>query len=101
MVGQLQHLEDLAQRPNLILQISPYELGEGRPLSHPVALLTLPNRTMLGYTETLQRGYLERDAEAVAAWAGDYDRLQVEALPQAASLALIRAVRKEFENHET
>ncbi|MET9613491.1 helix-turn-helix domain-containing protein [Kitasatospora indigofera] len=101
MVGQLQHLEDLAQRPNVILQISPYELGEERPLSHPVNLLTLPNRTMLGYTETLQRGYLERDVEAVARWAGDYDRLQVEALPQAASLALIRTVRKEFENHAT
>ena len=101
MVGQLEHLEALAQRPNVILQISPYELGEGRPLSHPVNLLTLPNRTMLGYTETLQRGYLERDADAVATWAADYDRLQVEALPQAASLALIRAIRKAFENRAT
>ncbi|MCX5213055.1 DUF5753 domain-containing protein [Kitasatospora sp. NBC_00240] len=101
MLGQLQHLEDLAQQPNLMLQISPYELGEGRPLSHPVNLLTLPNRTMLGYTETLQRGYLERDAETVATWAGNYDRLQVEALPQAASLALVRAVRKDCENHAT
>ncbi|GAA1969766.1 helix-turn-helix domain-containing protein [Kitasatospora viridis] len=96
MIKQLTHLEELAQRPNLILQVAPFTLAEDRPLSHSVTLLTLPNRTMVGYTESLHRGYLERDADTVAGWAGKYDRLQVDALNRADSLAMIREARKEL-----
>ncbi|MDY0815680.1 helix-turn-helix transcriptional regulator, partial [Kitasatospora purpeofusca] len=99
MAQQLTYLMELAARPNVVLQIAPYGLGEERPLSHAVTLLTLPNRAMVGYTETLQRGYLEQDAEAVAAWARKYDRLQVDALPRADSLTMIHEVRKELERH--
>ncbi|GAA2134805.1 helix-turn-helix transcriptional regulator [Kitasatospora kazusensis] len=99
MTKQLSHLERLSERPNVLLQVAPYRLAEDRPLSHAVTLLTLPNRTMVGYTETLQRGYLEQDAETVAGWAGKYDRLQVDALSRADSLAVIREVRKELETH--
>ncbi|MFD8784583.1 DUF5753 domain-containing protein [Kitasatospora sp. NPDC059599] len=97
MAGQLAHLEHLASEPNLTIQVTPIDLGENRPFAHPVTILTLPNRSLLGYSETHQRGLLERDAETLSGWAREYDRLQVEALPLAASLELIRAVRKEFE----
>ncbi len=99
MAQQLAYLTELSTRPNVVLQIAPYGLGEERPLSHAVTLLTLPNRAMVGYTETLQRGYLEQDAEAVAGWARKYDRLQVDALPRADSLAMIHEVRKELDCH--
>ncbi|MFF7634475.1 helix-turn-helix transcriptional regulator [Kitasatospora sp. NPDC008050] len=99
MVTQLGHLEALTDRTNVVIQIAPYQLAEHRPLSHPVTLLTLPNRSMVGYTETLQRGYLEQDAETVAKWAGRYDRLQVDAMTRTESLAMIREVRKELEHH--
>ncbi|MFJ4191031.1 Scr1 family TA system antitoxin-like transcriptional regulator [Kitasatospora sp. NPDC089509] len=46
---QLRHLEELAARPHFILQVAPYTLGELRPFSHSVTLLTLPTRTMVGY----------------------------------------------------
>ncbi|MGV9270831.1 DUF5753 domain-containing protein [Kitasatospora sp. NPDC003701] len=98
MAEQLRHLETLSERPTIVLQVAPLELGEDRPLNYPLVLLTLPDRRVMGYTETLQRGYLERDAETVAGWVGSYDRLQVEALSQAASLAFIRKVRKDFED---
>ncbi|GAA2809923.1 helix-turn-helix transcriptional regulator [Kitasatospora sp. CM 4170] len=98
MAAQLRHLELLTSKPNMTIQVAPIRLGEHRPFAHPVTLLTMPNRTMLGYTESHQRGFLERDPETVASWARDYDRLQVEALPLAASLELIRIVRKEFES---
>lgn len=99
MTRQLKHLEELAQRPNVILQVAPYSLAEDHPFAHAVVLLTMPTRTLLGYTETMKRGYLERDAETVTTWAKDYDRLQVEALSRAASLAAIRKARKELESH--
>ncbi|MFD0273512.1 Scr1 family TA system antitoxin-like transcriptional regulator [Kitasatospora sp. NPDC127111] len=99
MIEQLLHLEAMAARPTVVLQIAPLDLGEDRPLNYPLALLTLPDRRTIGYTETLQRGYLERDAETVGRWVSSYDRLQVEALSQRASLAFIRRVRKDFEDH--
>ncbi|MEU1424795.1 helix-turn-helix transcriptional regulator [Kitasatospora sp. NPDC005751] len=100
MVRQLSRLEQLSVRPNVVVQVAPYALAEDRPLSHSVTLLILPNRTIVGYTETLQRGYLEQGAETVVTWAGQYDRLQVDALPRADSLAMIRGVRRELERHE-
>ncbi|MFJ4092613.1 helix-turn-helix domain-containing protein [Kitasatospora sp. NPDC089913] len=99
MIEQLLHLEALAEKPTNVLQVAPLELGEDRPLNYPLALLTLPDRRVIGYTETLQRGYLERDAETVAGWVSSYDRLQVESLSRGASLAFIRKVRKDFEDH--
>ncbi|MFF3114717.1 helix-turn-helix domain-containing protein [Kitasatospora sp. NPDC057904] len=98
MAGQLAHLERLAGQANTTIQVAPISLGEDRPFAHPVTLLTMPNRSLLGYSETHQRGFLERNPEILSGWAKDYDRLQVEALPLAASLELIRAVRKEFES---
>ncbi|MGE7436106.1 helix-turn-helix domain-containing protein [Kitasatospora sp. NPDC001175] len=96
MDGQLERLELLSRRPNVIIQIAPFKLGERRPFVMPVTLLTLRDVTVLGYTETLQRGYLERDIQSVMAWRRNYDRLQVEALSQADSVAMIREVRKEL-----
>ncbi len=98
MATQLSHLESLGERPNVIIQVAPYRLAENRPLSHPVTLLTLPNRALVGYTETLQRGYLEQDIETVARWVDRYDRLQVDALSQPDSLAMIREARKELDH---
>ncbi|MFF1791097.1 helix-turn-helix domain-containing protein [Kitasatospora sp. NPDC058243] len=98
MVSQLAHLEELAGLPNMTIQVAPLGLGEHRPFAHPVTLLTMPNRSLLGYSESHLRGHLERDAETLAGWAREYDRLQAEALPLAPSLELIRAVRKELES---
>ncbi|MDH6705837.1 hypothetical protein P3T27_002559 [Kitasatospora sp. MAA19] len=53
---------------------------------------------LVGYTETLQRGYLEQDAETVARWVDRYDRLQVNALSQPDSSAMIREARKELDH---
>ncbi|MGW2541758.1 DUF5753 domain-containing protein [Kitasatospora sp. NPDC001574] len=99
MAQQLLSLEKLAELPNVTIQVAPLELGEDRPFAHTVTLLTMPNGKPLGYTESHKTGYLERDVQILSSWARDYDRLQVEALPRAGSLELIRAVRKEFESH--
>ncbi|MFD8701845.1 Scr1 family TA system antitoxin-like transcriptional regulator [Kitasatospora sp. NPDC059648] len=40
MVEQLQHLEELAARPQMVVQVSPFSLGEDRPLAHPTTLLS-------------------------------------------------------------
>ncbi|MGK4583608.1 Scr1 family TA system antitoxin-like transcriptional regulator [Kitasatospora sp. HPMI-4] len=98
MAAQLAHLEQLARRPRTIIQVAPFGLGERIPFTMPLILLGLPDHTQVGYTETLQRGYLERDPAQVTEWVDDYDRLQVAALSQAASVDLIRAARKDILN---
>ncbi|WP_063771582.1 helix-turn-helix domain-containing protein [Streptacidiphilus albus] len=96
MVHQLAKLESVAEQPRRIIQVAPYELGERCPFVLPVWLLTMPDRTVLGYTESHQRGFLERESDSVAAWEREYDWLQVDALSQANSLAMIQEVRKEL-----
>ncbi|GHF82033.1 hypothetical protein GCM10018790_69680 [Kitasatospora xanthocidica] len=97
MVEQLLHLEQLAARPHVVIQVAPFTLGESRVFSHPVTLLTMPNRKVLAYGETEQRGYLDHDSRSVAELTRGYDRLAVEAHGQAESLAFIRAVRRDLE----
>lgn len=92
---QLKHIEELAARPNYVVQVAPYELGASRPFMRSMSLLHLGDGTSLGYTETHQRGYLESDRATVSAWAREYDLLQVEALSQVASLALIGTARRD------
>ncbi|MFE5588331.1 Scr1 family TA system antitoxin-like transcriptional regulator, partial [Kitasatospora sp. NPDC056531] len=97
MVEQLLHLEQLSTRPNVVIQVAPFALGENRPFTHVAHLLTMPNRKVLAYGETEQRGYIDRDIKSVATLANSYDRLAIEALGRAESLAFIRAVRRDLE----
>ncbi|MFJ9950017.1 helix-turn-helix transcriptional regulator [Kitasatospora sp. NPDC091207] len=96
MCGQLDHLEALAARPNVTIQVAPFSLGENLPFTMPVVLLDLPDHSVVGYAESQARGYLERTRATVTGWEREYDQLVVEALPKAASLALIRKARKEL-----
>ncbi|MFJ2189635.1 Scr1 family TA system antitoxin-like transcriptional regulator [Kitasatospora sp. NPDC087861] len=98
MVEQLQRLEELAAHPQFVIQVSPFSLGADRPFAHPITLLTMPNRTSVGYGEIQGRGFLQRDPDPLAEWAGEYDQLQVEALSRAASREFIRQVRRGFEH---
>ncbi|MFF0413564.1 Scr1 family TA system antitoxin-like transcriptional regulator [Kitasatospora sp. NPDC004745] len=97
MVEQLLHLERLADRSNIVIQVAPHELGERLPFTRMIHLLTMPSRKVLAYGETEQRGYIDRDLQSVAAVTKGYDRLGVESMNQADSLAMIRMVRRDLE----
>ncbi|GAB7188889.1 helix-turn-helix transcriptional regulator [Kitasatospora sp. Ki12] len=90
MARQLAHLEDLASRPNITIQVAPFSLAEELPFTMVVTLLTMTDRTLLAYSECQLRGFLARDAETAQAWERDFRQLQVEALSKAASLEKIR-----------
>ncbi|WP_406193551.1 helix-turn-helix transcriptional regulator [Kitasatospora sp. NBC_01560] len=90
MRRQLRHLEDLAARPNLTVQIAPYSLAEELPFTMVVTLLTMADRSLLAYSECQLRGFLARQSDTARALDRDYDQLTVEALPKAASLEMIR-----------
>ncbi|MFF3114650.1 Scr1 family TA system antitoxin-like transcriptional regulator [Kitasatospora sp. NPDC057904] len=97
MKAQLAYLETLYAARHMIIQVAPFALAEERPFALPMVLLTLSDRSLLGYSESEGRSHLERDTERLATWRKHYDRLQVGALAETATLEWIRAARKELE----
>ncbi|MFJ7422419.1 Scr1 family TA system antitoxin-like transcriptional regulator [Streptomyces uncialis] len=98
MIEQLDHLTEQARSPRVTLQLVPFTLGHLRPLLLPVVLLTMRDRSVIGYTESASRGYLERDDDLIRTWEWAYDQLQAGALSPAASLELIDDIRKELQD---
>ncbi|MGA5007780.1 helix-turn-helix domain-containing protein [Streptomyces koyangensis] len=94
MEVQLQRLEEVAARPNWVLQVSPFDIGARRSFNLPVNLLTLADRSVVAYAESQAQGYVERETGAVVPMLTAYHQLQAEALSQAASVALINQLRK-------
>ncbi|GAA2373938.1 helix-turn-helix transcriptional regulator [Streptomyces carpaticus] len=94
MDAQLVRLIEFAELPNTVLQIAPFNMGERRPFDLPVYILTRQDRALMSYAESSHRGHLERESTFVLPTLTAYHQLQAEALPQAASVALINQVRK-------
>ncbi|GAA1961160.1 helix-turn-helix domain-containing protein [Kitasatospora viridis] len=97
MSSQFRYLEDVAVLPKVTLQVAPFSMGARRPFAAPVILLTLADRSLVGCTESQAESYLSHGTDMVASWARDYDRLQVGALSDVESLAMIRAARKDLD----
>lgn len=83
-----------AERPNTVFQVAPFSMGARRPFSLPITVLTMPDRSIMSYAESAQRGHLERDTRSVLPMLTAYHQLQAEALSQAASVAMISQLRK-------
>ncbi|MCX5396265.1 helix-turn-helix transcriptional regulator [Streptomyces sp. NBC_00102] len=94
MDGQLARLIEFAALPNTVLQIVPFSMGDRRPLSLPLYILTMENRSLMSYAESALRGRLERESGSVVPLLTAYHQLQAEALSQAASVAMIEQLRK-------
>ncbi|MEV7104943.1 helix-turn-helix domain-containing protein [Streptomyces atroolivaceus] len=94
MDGQLARLVEFARLPNTVLQIAPFSMGDRRPLSLPLYILTMENRALVSYAESAQRGRLERETSSVVPLLTAYHQLQAEALSQAESVAMIKQLRK-------
>lgn len=94
MDDQLARLVEFAALPNTVLQIALFDMGDRRPLSLPLYVLTMQNRSLVSYAESAQRGRLERESTSVVPLLTAYHQLQAEALSQAASVAMIEQLRK-------
>lgn len=94
MKAQYDHLIDFAELPNTMLQVVPFDLGERRPFDLPVTILTLVDRSLMSYAESSQQGYVERETTAVQPLLSEYHRLQAVAPSQAASVDIVKQLRK-------
>ncbi|WP_330330857.1 helix-turn-helix transcriptional regulator [Streptomyces sp. NBC_00536] len=94
MAAQLERLKEFAARPNTVLQVAPFSMGKRRSIGLPVVLLTLPDRSVVGYAESWFRGWVDRESTTVLPVLTAFHQLQAEALSQAESVALIDDLRK-------
>ncbi|MFI1099820.1 helix-turn-helix transcriptional regulator [Streptomyces melanogenes] len=94
MDAQFARLVEFAELPNTVLQVATFDMGVRRPLSLPVTILTMSNRSIMSYAESAQRGHLERETAFVLPMLTAYHQLQAEAASQAASVAMIERLRK-------
>ncbi|WP_405501749.1 Scr1 family TA system antitoxin-like transcriptional regulator [Streptomyces niveus] len=94
MDAQLRRLVEFAELPNTVLHVAPFDMGARRPFDLPLYILTMPDRSLMSYAESAQRGHLERESTFVLPILTAYHQLQAEALSQAASVAMIEQLRK-------
>ncbi len=94
MDAQFARLIEFAELPNTVLQIAPFDMGERRPFNLPITVLTLSDRSLMSYAESAQQGYLERESTSVLPILTAYHQLQTDAHSQAASVTMIRQLRK-------
>ncbi|MFE7312418.1 Scr1 family TA system antitoxin-like transcriptional regulator [Streptomyces sp. NPDC057555] len=87
MRAQLARLIEFAELPNTTFQVAPFDMGEHRPFDLPVTVLTLPNRQLMTYAESAQRGHLDREGVTASLILTAYHQMQADALSQTASVA--------------
>ncbi|GAA2083084.1 helix-turn-helix transcriptional regulator [Kitasatospora saccharophila] len=100
MAEQLRHLLDVAQRPNIILQVAPFSLGEKTPANTSMTLISLPGGREYLYSESLSKGYFINDEQTVAKHSRRYDRVRADALSSSETARLIQRVLEGLPNHE-
>ncbi|WP_246234471.1 helix-turn-helix domain-containing protein [Streptomyces boluensis] len=94
MGAQLERLVEFAALPNTVLQVAPFSIGERRPFTLPVNLLTLSDRSVMCYAESQTQGHFDRELTSVTPIMTAYHQLQAVALSQAESVAMINKLRK-------
>jgi hypothetical protein len=94
MRGQLEHLIDRAQLPNVTIQILPLDAGAHPFLGGPAAILEFRETTHLDvvYVEGLAGDYYEEQPSEVARYRQDFERLSARALDNRMSIKMIESL---------
>ncbi|MFE4518763.1 helix-turn-helix domain-containing protein [Kitasatospora sp. NPDC056783] len=99
MRRQMQHLLDVAELPNVIIQVAPFGCRQAI-IDKSMAMLEMPDGRTWVYSESLHRGHGSDDPAIVAAHRRSYDLAHGAALPVADSLALIADALRGFKDDE-
>lgn len=95
MQGQLAHLAETGQEPNVMIQVIPAEVGVHAGLEGAASIADHDGGPATVYLESLTAGQTTKDPEIVARVRQITGMLRCEALPRSASLELIMRVAKE------
>ncbi|MEV6692393.1 helix-turn-helix transcriptional regulator [Micromonospora sp. NPDC051196] len=98
MAGQLSHLEDVAQLPNVTIQVLPFEAGGHPALNSPYVILTFADAAdaAVVYLENLTTGLALEEVAQVRSYSLVHERLRRLALDPAASLIRLKEASRYF-----
>jgi Domain of unknown function (DUF5753) len=97
MREQLLHLIEMAQRPNVVLQVVPAEVAVHDGLRGGAFIVADAGEgPRVAYQDTAVRGEIVYDRDDIAALVTIWDRTKAEALSRRASLGLIEEVAKKW-----
>jgi transcriptional regulator with XRE-family HTH domain len=92
MKGQIAHLIELAQRPNITIQIVRDRIGAYIGLMGSITLLNFDEGPDVAYAEGHIGGQLIEETVKVEDYAVRFDLIRASALPQRESLALLKEI---------
>lgn len=93
MREQIAHLQEMARRPSIVIQVIPLSTGAHQGLNGGAFVIAdLPGKPLIAYQDTASSGQIIEDADDIEALSLLWDSLNSEALPRTASLALMREV---------
>ena len=96
MKEQYAHLLAMAERGNVKIQIIPMDTGAHAGLQGSFHLLTLPDRTVVAWSEAPGIGWFFDQPDKVAELTVQYDLIRTSAMSAEASLDLIRRLLEEL-----
>ncbi|MEV0266288.1 helix-turn-helix transcriptional regulator [Streptomyces sp. NPDC050617] len=100
MAAQLGRLVDMAENGRLRLHVIPFAVGAHALMESMLSLMAFTDTAPVAYVEGVLTGTLMDDPALVFKCRSAYDLAISEALPQADSLALIRAVAEEYRHEQ-
>ena len=95
MFEQLRHLVELSRKPNVTVQVVPYEAGGHTGLLGAFSFAEMGNREAIVFVEDIADGRVFEDDATLSQVALRFKALQSEALPKGASRDLIAKVAEE------
>jgi Domain of unknown function (DUF5753) len=95
MHDQLEHLVELSQRPNITIQVVPYDAGGHTGLLGAFTVAEMGNRDAIVFLEDIADGRIFEDDATLSQVTLRFRSLMSEALPKSASRDLIARVAEE------
>ncbi|MEV0263254.1 helix-turn-helix transcriptional regulator [Streptomyces sp. NPDC050617] len=100
MADQLAHIVELIEGRKIVLQVLTQDIGMHALKTGQLRIMTLEDGAQIAYTEGPYSGSVLDTAEEVAACRRSYDLVRATALPQADSLARVKAALEEHKKHD-
>ncbi|WP_406291194.1 Scr1 family TA system antitoxin-like transcriptional regulator [Embleya sp. NBC_00896] len=97
---QLKQLLAVAERPNVVLEVLPFNSGAHAFIGGSLTLLTQADGARCAYMESSHTGQLFEEPNVVDAYELSYDHLRTHALSPRESAAMIAAAMKEYQKCE-
>jgi hypothetical protein len=94
MCAQVEHLAEMAQRPNVLIQVIPLEVGAHGGVNGAFVIAEFASAPSIVYLDTALTGLVVERPEDVAAVTLTYETLRAEALPRTGSLKMLEEVAR-------